>query len=342
MKKLIFVFLLSFSLFSANSQTFADLAARADSSVVQIEIIEKKSLGIGDPNQFEKAEGLGSGVLIGKDRIYILTAAHVVVDATKIQVIFTDGTKIGALIRRIDRTSDVAVLQLDKPMTHLPAAILGDSDKMRVGDDVFVIGSPLGITHSVSKGIISGKHTEYNETDKSRAMEFFQTDAAINKGNSGGPMFNMKGEVVGIISSILSFSGGFEGLGFAATSSVAKTILSQKGRIWFGTDVLPLSAEMCALLNVPQEGALLVQSVTEGSPAYFMGIKGGYLYITIGNKKLLLGGDFILKFDDIQLNSNENIEKLWSYLNNVSDGHRYTITVYRAGKIKKLSWVLNK
>ncbi len=341
MKKILLVFLLSLFLFKANSQTLADLAARADSSVVQIEVIEKRNLGIGDPGKFEKAEGLGSGVLVGKDKIYILTAAHVVIDATKIQVIFTDGTTIGALIRRIDRTSDVAVLQLDRPMNHLPAATLGDSDKMRIGDDVFVIGSPLGISHSVSKGIISGKHTEYNESNNNRAMEFFQTDASINKGNSGGPMFNMKGEVVGIISSILSFSGGFEGLGFAATSSIAKEILQQKGRIWFGTDVLALSPEMCKLFNVPQEGALLVQSVTDSSPAYFMGLKGGYLYVTIGDKKILLGGDYILKFDNIQLNSRENIEKLWDYLNSVEEGHKYVITIYRAGEIKKLSWILN-
>jgi serine protease Do len=340
MKKLIFILLLVSTLFVAKSQNLADLADRADSSVVQIEVVEKRNLGIGDPKQFEKEEGLGSGVLVGEKRIYILTAAHVVQDAVKIKVVFTDGTSLGATIRRIDRVSDVAVLQLNRPITHLPAAKLGDSDKMRIGDDVFIIGSPLGISHSVSKGIISGKHTEFNETNKDRAMEFFQTDASINKGNSGGPMFNMQGEVVGIISSILSFSGGFEGLGFAATSSIANEILTQKGRIWFGTDVIPLSAEMCNLFNVPQEGALLVQSVTENSPAYFMGLKGGYLYMSIGDNKVLLGGDFILKFDDIYLNSRENIEKLWDYLNEVEDGHKYTITVFRGGEVKELTWRL--
>jgi serine protease Do len=342
MKKVILFYLLVLSVFIANSQTFADLVESSDSSVVQIEVIEKKNLGIGNPSNFTSAGGLGSGVLIGKNSNYILTAAHVVANAIKIEVIFADGTKLSATNKRVDKTSDLALIQLERPITHLPTAVLGDSEKSRVGDDIFIIGSPLGLSHSVSRGIISGKRTELNETNQNRAMEFFQTDASINKGNSGGPMFNMKGEVIGIVSSILSFSGGFEGLGFAATSSIAKEILTQQGRIWFGTDVLPMSAEFCKIFNVPQEGALLVQSVTENSPAYFMGMKGGYVTMKIGETEFLAGGDFILKFDDIPLNSRENFEKLWDHLNQQEEGHQYQVQVYRNGKIKHLSWRLNR
>ena len=118
-------------------------------------------------------------------------------------------------------------------------------------------------------------------------MEFFQTDAAINQGNSGGPMFNLQGEVIGIVSSILSFSGGFEGLGFAATSNIAKSILTKKGSFWFGVDVLPLTREMCKVFNVKQDGALLVQNVTDNSPAYFMGIKGGSIKMDIAETSAL-------------------------------------------------------
>jgi serine protease Do len=342
MKKTLLLNLFVMFAFFASAQTFADLVEKSDKSVVKIEVLEKKNLGIGNPNEASTAEGLGSGVLVGEKGIYILTAAHVVENAVKIQVEFSDDSKMGATLKRIDKIADVALIQLERPVTHLPAAKLGDSDKVRVGEDIFIIGSPLGLTHSVSKGIISGKHTELNETNKNRAMEFFQTDASINKGNSGGPMFNMQGEVIGIVSSILSFSGGFEGLGFAATSGIAEEILTQKGRIWLGTDVLPMSAEFCKIFNVPQEGALLVQSVTENSPAYFMGMKGGYLAMSVGDTQFLAGGDFVLKFDDIELNSRENIEKLWEYLNDVDEGHQYKIQVFRDGKIKHLTWRMER
>jgi serine protease Do len=342
MKTIILMYVLLISAFIANSQTFADLVASSDSSVVQIEVIERMNLGVGNPGNFTSSEGLGSGVLVGENSNYILTAAHVVANAIKIQVVFADGTKLSATNKRVDKTADLAIIQLERPVTHLPKAKLGDSDKTRVGDEIFVIGSPLGLSHSVSKGIISGKHTEYNETNDGRAMEFFQTDASINKGNSGGPMFNMDGEVIGIVSSILSFSGGFEGVGFAATSSIALEILSQKGRIWLGADVIPISAEFCKIFNVPQEGALLIQNVTENSPAYFMGIKGGYVTMKIGETEFLAGGDFVLTFDDIPINTRENMEKLWEHLNEQEDGHQYQIKVFRNGQIKHLSWRLNR
>ncbi|MEN8115400.1 MAG: trypsin-like peptidase domain-containing protein [Bacteroidota bacterium] len=338
MKRIILISLFVIATFIANSQTFSDLVEKVNESVVTIQVLEKKNLGIGNPSTYTAAEGMGSGVLVGEKKIYVLTAAHVVSNATKIQVVFTDGTSVGALNKRIDRTSDVALLQLDLAMTDIPAAKIGDSEKVRIGDEIFIIGNPLGLSHSVSRGIISGKHSEQNETNQNKAVEFFQTDAAINKGNSGGPMFNMQGEVVGIVSSILSFSGGFEGLGFAATSEIAKEILSQKGRIWFGTDVMSASAELCKIFNVPQDGALLVQSVTENSPAYFMGVKGGYVAMKIGETEFLAGGDFILQFDDIKLNSAENMEKFYEYLNTLEQGRQYKVKVYRGGEIKELTW----
>lgn len=342
MKKTLLLNLFIFLVIFVHGQSFADLVEKADQSVVKIEVLEKKNAGIGSPDNYTSAQGLGSGVLVGKEQVYIITAAHVVQNAVQIMVEFVDETQVSATLKRIDKTADVALLQLEHPVTNVPSAVIGNSEKVRIGDDIFIIGSPLGLSHSVSKGIISGKHTETNVTNSGRAMEFFQTDASINKGNSGGPMFNMQGEVIGIVSSILSFSGGFEGLGFAATSGIAKELLTQKGRIWLGADIVPMSAEFCKIFNVPQEGALLVQSVTENSPAYFMGMKGGYLAMSVGNTEFLAGGDFVLKFDDIELNSRENIEKLWDYLNTVEDGHQYKIQIYRDGKIKHLSWRMNR
>ena len=155
-------------------------------------------------------------------------------------------------------------------------------------------------------------------------------------------MFNMEGEVIGIVSSFLSFSGGFEGLGFAASSDIAEEILTQRGRMWLGVDVLAMTAEFCKLFNVPQEGALLVQNVTENSPAYNLGIKGGYVTVKIDDMEFLSGGDFILKFDGIKLNSRENIEKLWEHLNEIEEDQAYEVQIYRNGKIESLMWQMDR
>lgn len=190
----------------------------------------------------------------------------------------------------------------------------------------------------MSKGIISGKHSEKELTSDMKMMEFFQTDASINQGNSGGPMFNMKGEVVGIVSSILSFSGGFEGLGFAASSNIAKQILLQQGSAWFGLDALPMSPELCAIFNVPQAGAIMVQNVAEGSPGYFMGMQSGFLKMEVGGVEFLAGGDIILAFDDIILDGMEKVEELRDYLNTLDKYHPYKIKVLRNGQIVNLNW----
>ncbi len=338
MKYTILLALVIMCLSPAYAQDFADLVQKVDESVVQIHVLEQRSPGVGTPGTFTSAEGFGTGTLVGKDKKYILTAAHVVADASKITVEFKDGTMLDAYNRRVDRIADVAIIELERPVPDRPAAVIGNSDSVRIGDDVFIIGNPLGLAHSVSRGIISSKHTENSKWNNKRLMQFFQTDAAINKGNSGGPMFNMKGELIGVVSSILSFSGGFEGLGFAATSNIAKEILLQRGRIWLGSEGLLMSPELCQIFNVPQEGALMVQNVVENSPAYFMGLKGGYLAMSIGDSKFLAGGDIILQFDDIKLNSSEQVEKLWEYLNNVPPNHQYTVKVYRRGEITTLTW----
>jgi len=325
---------------SVMAQSFADLVERVDSTVVQVQVTEQRNAGDGKPDNLTSAEGFGTGTLVGKDHKYILTAAHVVSDATKINVVFKDGTQVDATNRRVDNIADIAIIELAEPMPDKPVAVIGNSDEARVGDDVFIIGNPMGLSHSVSKGIISSRHTEKSKLDDKRLMEFFQTDAAINKENSGGPMFNMKGEVIGIVSSILSFSGGFEGLGFAASSNIAKEILNQHGRIWLGTDVMMMSPEMCTIFNVPQEGALMVQNVVLNSPAYFMGLKGGYLAMNIGDTQFLAGGDIILQFDDIQFNTNENLEKFWEYLNTVPQDHEYTVKVFRNAAVEELHWKL--
>ncbi len=216
---------------------------------------------------------------------------------------------------------------------------LGDSDKELVGQQIFVIGSPLGLSHSFSSGYISGRHHQGRITSNMSFSEFFQTDASINKGNSGGPLYNLEGEIVGIASSILTQSGGFAGIGFAATSNIAKALLIDNKQMWYGFQPVLLTDELVKIFNVPQEAGLLITSVTKNSPAYFMGLKGGYLNVIIGNQELLVGGDILLGLDGIPLTNMENMEKITDHMMGLPSGAKYKFSVLREGKIIDVGWV---
>jgi serine protease Do len=337
MKKTLLFAALALLAWSSRAQSLADLFENNKNSVVTIYVREVLSTGTGDPRTFASSEGLGSGVLVKED--IVLTAAHVVGNADQIMIQFYDGESIEAKTVRISRVADVALVQLSKAPTHPQVAVLGNSDDVRIGDEVFVVGAPLGLPYSLSKGVISGRHAEHSLTNDGKSMEFFQTDAAINTGNSGGPMFNYKGEVIGIVSSILSRSGGFEGIGFAATSNVSKTILTERGSQFFGIEALLLPYELARILNVPQESGWLVQHVVMDSPAGRTGIKGGVLTVEIEDEDVLLGGDIILQVDDILITGEESIIKLWEYLNTVQSTVTHKIKILRAGEIMELRWI---
>ena len=307
------------------------------SSVVTIYVAEVVNPGYGDPKTMTSNMGMGSGVLVREDMV--LTAAHVVGNATRIMVEFLDGESIEAATIRISNMADVALIKLDKAPANPNIATIGESDQVEIGDDVFVVGAPMGLTHSVSKGIISGRHSEQYITSGGNMLEFFQTDAAINTGNSGGPMFNAQGEVIGIVSSILSRSGGFEGIGFAATSEIARSLLLKRSGKYFGAGLVMLPYELARIFNVPQESGLLVQSVAINSPADIAGVKGGFLKINVQEEELMIGGDIILAIDGIRITDRESFEQLMKHLDSVEATYRHKIEVLRAGEIIELSWV---
>ena len=152
-------------------------------------------------------------------------------------------------------------------------------------------------------------------------------------------MFNYKGEVIGIVSSILTRSGGFEGIGFAATSNVARELLTERGSRFFGIESLVLTYEMARILNVPQESGLLVQHVVGDSPAGKIGLKGGFRKVTIEEEEIMLGGDIILQIDDIRITGEESIIQVWEYLNSNHSTTTYTIKALRGGEIREFRWV---
>ena len=320
------------------AQNISDLYAELDLSVVVIEVISSETAGDGNMRDKVSMGSLGSGVLVSKDGV-IITAAHVVNNADAIRVTFKDGQQLRAKVTSLSRIADVALIKCDGVIKNPKVAKMGNSDDTRIGDEVLIIGSPMGLTHSLSVGYISRREKQTDSRAGFTRMEYFQTDAAINTGNSGGPMFNMQGEVIGVVSSILSRSGGFEGIGFVATINIVKSLLFEKTNIWLGVDVFVLSGPLAIALNVPQEGAILIQNVAKDSPGYYMGLKGGFVKATIEEHEIILGGDIILSIDGHSFDTEENVLKAVDYLNSVKKGESYTFKVIRNGQIVDVSWI---
>lgn len=226
------------------------------------------------PAPRRRPTALGSGFIISADG-YVITNNHVIANADAIHVVLRDGTRLKATLRGRDPKTDLAVLKVssDKP---LPYVAFGDSDAMRVGDWVLAIGNPFGLGGTVTLGIISARNRDISAGPYD---SFIQTDAAINKGNSGGPLFNMKGEVVGVNSAILSPSGGSVGIGFAIPANLAKTVVAQlikygeTRRGWLGVKIQTLSEDMAQALGLKRAEGALVAEVTPGGPAGKAGLK---------------------------------------------------------------------
>jgi serine protease Do len=283
--------------------------------------------------------GTGSGVLISPTEV--MTAAHVVQTADEVQLEFPTGEVVRALVTSSRTTHDVALLQITEPVSVQPVPI-GDSDTVEVGDQVFVVGAPFGQSHTLTVGHVSARRRPTGRLGGDAAVEYLQTDAAINPGNSGGPMFNMDGEVIGIVSHILTLSGGFQGLGYAVSANAARQVLLEEPGIWTGVEGLPVTGVLAALLNVPPPGGgLLVQGVAAGSPAAALGIQPSTVPVEIAGESLQIGGDIILAVQGIQLGAElEGWDRIQRAISGLPRGSAVTVTVLRAGQVMQLSGVL--
>lgn len=341
MKK-VFTFLFVFiSTLYTNAQDLSALFEKVSPAVVQIQTKEKEVVGEGMMKQQVTSEGLGSGILISKEGL-ILTAAHVVQTAEDVKVVFKNNEVIPAKIISSEKTADVALIKLVWPPsdTNIFIPEVANSDLVKTGQEVFVIGSPYGLAQSLSVGHISGRHEKKSVSHNMTLMEFFQTDAAINTGNSGGPMFNMKGEVVGIVSYILSESGGFQGLGFAATANMASKLLLEEKGIWFGVDGVLLGGGLAQIFNLPQEGGILVQKVADLSPGAMMGLKGGIYNMDIEGEKIVVGGDIILSILGKKIKDEESMLTLREDMKSLKKGDTMDLTVMRGGKVVSLKYIV--
>lgn len=320
------------------AQSMAELYKKVNPAVVTV-LTESKV--ITEDHQMATDDGIGSGVLIS-DTGEILTAAHIVNDAEKIKVKFANGEEIPAKTIKSAPIPDLALIKLSWMPKQYKVAAIGDSDRVSIGDQIIILGAPYGLENSLSVGHISGKKTRQVRTSGFVLSEFFQTDASINQGNSGGPMFNMNGEVIGISSYIITESGGFQGLGFAATSNLAKKLVIDGKRRWTGINGYLLNARQAGLLNVPIEGGLLVESVVNFSPAYYAGLQGGEERISLDGDRLIIGGDIILAINDFSLTRRAfgELQELFQEISirDAQQQNSFTLKILRGGKVETLDF----
>ena len=319
---------------SAVAQTVADLFPKVNASVVVVRAKGRDVVSAGVTRFSE----IGAGVLVSADG-KLMTAAHVVHAMDEVTVEFVGGETVRARVIASEPAADLSLLLVERVPVGAMVAPMANSDKVRIGDQVIVIGAPYGLSRSMTVGWISAKWPPNTVYKDMPLAEFFQTDAVINTGNSGGPMFNMAGEVIGVVSHNISKGGGSEGLGFAVTINTAKKLLLEEQSLWSGLEGRLLSNQLADILNLPPSTlGYLVKSVAKGSPAEAVGIKGGTKLATIDGEPIVVGGDIILTVQGIPVGAGvAEYEKIREALVQLPPGAPMNITVLRAGQVMELT-----
>jgi serine protease Do len=258
--------------------------------------------------QGQPVRGQGSGFIVASDGL-ILTNAHVVDGASEVTVKLTDRREFTAKVLGTDKQADIAVLRIDAKA--LPTVVIGNPDRIRVGESVLAIGSPYGFENTATSGIVSAKSRSLPDDNY---VPFIQTDVAVNPGNSGGPLFNARGEVIGINSQIYSQTGGYQGLSFAIPINVATHIQEQlvkhgkvtRGRL--GLTVQELDQALASSFGLKTPHGALINSVEPGSPAEKAGLQAGDIIVKLGNKVIEHSNDLPLLVADIAPGSKTTIE----------------------------------
>lgn len=279
-------------------------------------------------------EGAGSGFVIDT-RGYILTNFHVVAGAQSIEVVLGDKTRFPAKFIGADQRNDVALIKIDPKDKQLTALTLGDSSTLLVGQKVLAIGDPFGFQTTLTTGVVSALGRTVQTSDTTFIDEAIQTDASINRGNSGGPLINTHGEVIGINSAIYTPSGTAAGIGFAIPINTAKLIandLITEGKVrraYLGVSTLELTGWLAEALDLPVREGLLVEEAKKNSPAAAAGIKGGDRSAQAGMRRINIGGDVIVGLDGQKVANQFDMNVI---LNRKRPGDTVTVTLYRGAK----------
>lgn len=291
----------------------------------------------GDPfglPQREQRRALGSGFVIDKAG-HIVTNYHVIAGARDIQVGFSNQTSVRARLVGSDPSTDLAVLKVDVGSRALTPLPLGDSDQVRVGDQVVAIGNPFGYERSVTAGIVSALQRQITAPNQYAIDHVIQTDAPINKGNSGGPLINARGEVIGVNSQIETGDTGAEGnvgIGFAIPSNTVKTVVAQiikHGKVehaYLGIRAQAITPDLARVFRLPVQRGVLVERVEPGSAAAQAGLRGGSTEVTLAGESYTLGGDVIVRADGVRVDS---LARLRDLIGGKRPGDPMTLEIYR-------------
>ena len=276
-------------------------------------------------------EGQGSGFVIDKEG-HILTNYHVIADARQVEATLHNRRKYKATVVGTDPAHDLAIIQIKAP--DLVPAVLGDSRNLQVGQKVYAIGNPFGLSGTMTRGIVSSIRP-VREPNGATIDEAIQTDAAINPGNSGGPLMNWHGEVIGINTMILSSVNQNAGIGFAIPINTAKAVLNDLvtlGRVRrpaLGVRTIPITPELADEIGLAADYGLLIVQVTPGGSAAQAGLRGGTERAYLGNIPIMLGGDLIVAIDGEKVQDEDDLAQM---MNNHRAGDTVKITVYRGKK----------
>jgi S1-C subfamily serine protease len=322
------------------AQDVEDVFGRVQGSVVTLRT-SSRSLVPQPDGRVVSNQGVGSGVLFTEEGD-ILTAAHVVQTADVVAVEFPNGVVRRAEVVASDPVADVARVRLAEAIPEgFHPAPLGDSDDVRIGSTVLVVGAPFGVSHSLSVGYVSARRLTLSGEATLREVEYFQTDAAIYPGNSGGPMFNLDGEIVAIVSHLVTAPGREQGLGFAVTANVVRQLVVDGSAFWSGVDGVIVQDALARALNVPDgKTGFLIQHVALGSPCEALGLRGGSLRAEIEGQAYLIGGDIILGVMGIPV-ALDRTREIQDRLRELSSGDELEIVVLRDGKVLGLNGVLS-
>jgi serine protease Do len=309
------------------SEPLATLFERISPAVVSIQAMK-----INKARPYRRFETVvGSGVLIEKDG-QILTNAHVVDGAASLQITLDNGDKYAARVMGLDPVLDLALLRIETK-TALPAARLGDSGHLRVGDEVVAIGNPIGFDQTMTRGIVSGLNRILPGVSD---QPMIQTDAPINPGNSGGPLVDRCGNVVGVNTFI---SEDAQSIGFAVPVNAVKSILRdlrEVGRVvrpWLGIQGRGIDAKLAGVVRLPLTPGYLVEIVYDGSPADRAGVRGGNLSVVVQGEEYLLGGDIVTAIQGTPIrNHSDYIAKV----RGLKPGQRIRLTIMRDGQTREL------
>jgi len=323
------------------------LAAPGVVQVTATEVVNTRSVdpffGFAIP-QAQRQEALGSGFVIDKAG-HIVTNYHVVEGARSVDVSFSNNESMRARIVGADPSTDIAVLQIDAHSRALTPLVLGNSDTVRVGDSVVAIGNPFGLERTVTAGIVSALQRVIQAPNSYSIDHVIQTDAALNKGNSGGPLLNAEGDVVGVNSQIQSGSGGNVGIGFAVPINTVRTVAAQiiksghAEHAFLGARVQAVTPDVAHLFRLRATHGLLVASVEPGSAAAKAGLRAGEQPVTVSGETYQLGGDLMVSADGILLSS---LDQLRDAISGKQPGDKLSLEIWRGNQQMTLNVKLGR